>query len=808
LGVVWLAFRAELRRRWRSWLAIALLISVVGGLVLGAAAAGRRTQSAFPSFVAAHGYDADVYASGPLPQLARLPEVAAVTKIAGLDNGNPVCEGCTSPIDPTDFGVTYASPGRRSPFKLVSGRLPDPASTTQVLASFTLQHDNGVHLGTVIRVPFYAASQAAAYGNGVGTLPRPTGPTITFHVVGFEAAEPDFPAGSSPTYFLFTTRAFDRRVIPRLAGGNVYFVALRHGAADVARFDAAVDGLRAQGAEGAQNETGLVSSIEASIHPQAIGWWVLAALAALVGLAVVGQGLARQSGVESEDFPTMTALGVERRQLIALGLVRNLGVGVIGALGAVVIAFALSPIAPLGEARVAESTAGLLFDTPVLLLGALAVIVVVFALGVGPAVRVAARRPDGRADASRPSALIGQLAASGAPPSVVVGVRSALERRSGGASIPLGSAVLGTVLAVTALVGTAVFGSSLTHLTASPALYGDRFALNLTDPISGQPNPTLLAELEHDPAVTGITEGFAGEITINKVEVGAVVGKALRGPLLFSTVDGRLPSGPGEIGLGATTMRQVGARLGSTVRVSVPTPSGGTKSAPFRVVGQQSFPVLTGVVSLGTGALFTFAGYDDVACPPGPKRAACDLATQAQAAGSGLLASVVAGPRGQAAVKHYLDAFPEIAAGAITPTSLINFGEAVNFPLIFGFMLAVFGVATLAHLLMVSVSRRRRDVGLLKVVGFVNRQVAAAVGWQATTLALAGVVVGVPLGLAVGRAVWDAFATNLGAVPVSVVPTGLICLLVAGVLVVANVIAVVPAAVATRARAGDLLRTA
>jgi ABC-type antimicrobial peptide transport system permease subunit len=170
--------------------------------------------------------------------------------------------------------------------------------------------------------------------------------------------------------------------------------------------------------------------------------------------------------------------------------------------------------------------------------------------------------------------------------------------------------------------------------------------------------------------------------------------------------------------------------------------------------------------------------------------------------------SVVSGPRGQAAINHYLDAYPAITALEVQPTSLINFGEAVNFPLIFGAMLAVFGAATLAHLLIVSVSRRRRDVGLLKVVGFVNRQVAAAVGWQATTLALAGIVVGVPLGVAAGRAVWDAFATNIGAVPVSVVPVGLICLLVAGVIVVANLIAVVPALVATRAKAGDLLRVA
>ena len=167
-------------------------------------------------------------------------------------------------------------------------------------------------------------------------------------------------------------------------------------------------------------------------------------------------------------------------------------------------------------------------------------------------------------------------------------------------------------------------------------------------------------------------------------------------------------------------------------------------------------------------------------CPPSPKRAACRQAVEATANGSGLLASVVPGRKGQAAINHYLDTYRSITALTVTPTSLINFGEAVNFPLIFGAMLAVFGAATLAHLLVVSVSRRRREVGLLKVLGFVNRQVASAVAWQATTLALIGIVIGVPLGVVAGRVVWRAFANNLGAVPVSVVPIWLIGVLVAG----------------------------
>ena len=274
-------------------------------------------------------------------------------------------------------------------------------------------------------------------------------------------------------------------------------------------------------------------AVEGSIHPQAIGWWILAALAALVGLAVVGQALARQSIVESEDYPTMAAIGADRRQLVTLGMVRNLVVAIAGAAGAVAVATALSPIAPLGEARIAETSTGVTFDTPILLLGALATVAVVLALGLWPALRAAhTLRPDDRPAAPHPSAVVGHLAATGAPPSAVIGVRNAIERKSGGAPVPVGSALLGTVLAVIALCGTAVFGASLSHLTATPRLYGNTYQLSFGDLNTGGPNPAVLRSLEHNRAVTGIMQGIGlTEISVNKVLVGGVAGTPIRGRL-------------------------------------------------------------------------------------------------------------------------------------------------------------------------------------------------------------------------------------------------------------------------------------
>ncbi len=114
-------------------------------------------------------------------------------------------------------------------------------------------------------------------------------------------------------------------------------------------------------------------------------------------------------------------------------------------------------------------TTGISFDALVLLLGALAIVVVVVAVGMWPAVRATrGMRTDNRGAVIHPSSVVVHLAAAGAPPSTLIGVRNALQRRGLGTNVPIGTAYLGTVLAVAVLCGTSVFGASLSNLTATP----------------------------------------------------------------------------------------------------------------------------------------------------------------------------------------------------------------------------------------------------------------------------------------------------------------------------------------------------
>ena len=71
-------------------------------------------------------------------------------------------------------------------------------------------------------------------------------------------------------------------------------------------------------------------------------------------------------------------------------------------------------------------------------------------------------------------------------------------------------------------------------------------------------------------------------------------------------------------------------------------------------------------------------------------------------------------------------------------------------------------------------------MGLLKSLGFVRRQIALSVSWQTTTVAAIGIVLGVPLGIAAGRLVWDAFASNLGVVADPVVTAWVVAAIAAG----------------------------
>ena len=210
MGAVALVLRVRLRQHWRSWLALAVLIALVGGFVMAAAVTARRTAAALPDFVARHGYDALVYSSHPLPGLARIPQMARVTPVLLPFTFPGRCVSCSRQIDTSESFSVFEVPPARLPrvSKLLSGRMPDQSNPDEVLASYTLARDNGVHIGSVIRVltPTPAQLQLAQKVGrshvNIAMVPR-----RDLRVVGLVVAENELHSGQGSRYDLFTTRA-------------------------------------------------------------------------------------------------------------------------------------------------------------------------------------------------------------------------------------------------------------------------------------------------------------------------------------------------------------------------------------------------------------------------------------------------------------------------------------------------------------------------------------------------------------------------------------------------------------------------
>ncbi len=140
------------------------------------------------------------------------------------------------------------------------------------------------------------------------------------------------------------------------------------------------------------------------------------------------------------------------------------------------------------------------------------------------------------------------------------------------------------------------------------------------------------------------------------------------------------------------------------------------------------------------------------------------------------------------------------------PAEILAYQSAGSTPFLLAAGLSLGAVMTLGFALNASIRRRRRDLALLKALGFSQRQLATAVAWQASVTAFIGVIVGLPLGIVAGRWLWTLFARRIYAVPDATVPTVQVLIVALGAIVLANVVAVLPGRSAARTPTALILR--
>jgi len=824
----WYRFRSSFGRRWGEYLTLVLLIGLVGGLAMGAVAAARRTDSSFSIYWASTNPSDIVGGTGVLDaraglkpyeapiveKLSRLPHVAKVESQSGI-NLLPL-----QPDGAPEQNVTEFSPGpgngygsvdglyfNQDKVTVLSGHMADPDDPDQFMLSEAQAQAMGLHVGDVVRFGIYtnAQIQLADFGSAAVKPYR----VINAKLVGiaafnFVVIADQADQGSAPDN-LFTP-ALTRPLLGccvnytesgiRLKGGTRYVPAVL---AEISRaFPNLPLSLGNVAAE-------VLPKAQRSLKPEAIAFGAFGGIVALACLLIGAQLIGRQIRLRADERAVLRAVGASPGQTWADGLIGIFASVVAGALLAVVVAVCLSPIAPLGPVRPVYPDPGVSFDWTVLGCG-LAVLIVF--LGVTAALvsyRGAPQRAARRGLApEQPSRILAAAGSAGLPVPALTGVRFALVPGRGRTSVPVRSAVLGAVLAVVALVGTATFGASLKSLVSRPALYGWNWDYMLG--AGGDlPGPKVTALLDHDRYVAAWSGVYTGSLNLDDLPV-PVLGETPGARVAPALLSGHGVQTSDQVVLGALTLAQLHAHLGSTLIES----AGAGGPHRLLVVGTATLPAFGGSgqhMEMGVGAVLSYQllpllQRNSFNTPlPGPQSALVRLRPgEARAAAYRSLLTI-------AQETTNPENFGVAVIGVQRPAEILNYRSLGDTPAFLGAGLAAGAIAALALTLVASVRRRRRDLAVLKTLGFTERQLAATVAWHSSTAVAIGVVAGVPLGIALGRTLWDLFAHDINAVPAPSVPVGQVALIAVGALVLANVIAAVPGRLAARTPTALVLRS-
>lgn len=529
---------------------------------------------------------------------------------------------------------------------------------------------------------------------------------------------------------------------------------------------------------------GEVDTLEHATSLESRAGLAIAATAALAAAFFVGQAVSRQSRAEAAEGATLLALGMTRRQLAAVPAVRWLPVAVGGAVLAVTVAIAASALGPIGVARRGIWDRSPYADWPVLAVGGTATVGLVLAVPVLVALR--------RSPASGRPAGAAARAASVGPPGLRTGIGFAWASLRRGAALPLVSAVAATALAIAAIITAAGGAASLQLVTEEPDRFGAPWdalasgvggfesAVDAGPVLSGLPGVTSAAGL------AGTDVAIGGDEQVWTQAFLPVPGVPPSEPVI---VAGRAPDTDREIALGSVTMSDAGARLGADVELEGP---GGGDPLRYRVVGEVM--VTDGFEpNVGDGALVS---------PEGLARIDPIASEEAE------LGVAVVDGAGRA---EALDALRRALPGTITPfpvpSSLANAERIAGLPVLLAVGGAVLAAVTFVHALVTSVRRNRRELAVCRVLGFTSRQVHTAVATQATVLALAAVVVGLPLGIIGARWGWRTLARSFGVVSGPLVPVWVVLASAAVAVLVANLAAGPPSLSTTRRRPADALRS-
>lgn len=818
-ALVW----GEIRRRWRAAAVVGVVLGLGFAAVLTAAAGARRTESAFPRMLAATNARQLLVSSANNDQASRRGFYERVATVEGVERmGLVVGVGPVPMHVPRGKGTAIEACSNLSldgiagyevdrP-NVIEGRLPRPDRSDEILVTHNYAETFGVGVGDQLDLVLPSGDGGPAAGEATAA----DGPVAPVTIVGIGVLStqvvPVSDLDRAPT--IFASAAFVNRYAPDQDSQCYDAAALTLApSADVDRVADEME--RISGPAGdvfIQDLTDNYADVRRAIQPPVTALWLFAAAVAGATLLVVAQLLGRQLRQSaSTSTAVWRAVGATRSQVRLLVAAPSLATGAVGGALALAIAVLLSSRFPIGPARLAEPERGTELDIWIHLGGALLVVAVPVVIAVVTAF-AAAHAP------ARPAGLGGLTRISGATskPAVVVGIHLATGSRGGEAAVPVRSAATGVSLAIAAAVATLTFAGALDDLVSEPGRYGRDWDVMIDGVFAPTPVATVLDELGDHPSVVAIAGGRYGEVTIDGTQVPTVGLTDLVGRTFPAIIEGRAPGGADEIVLGRRTLSDVGRSVGDTVMVDA-----GTGPRQMTIVGIAAFPRLNhgsfSTLGLGTGAMTrtdAFPPYDFqvIGDPPpgvdpddfvGPGGAMYEFVTVRVSPG--------ATPEARGAVvataRTIADANQQTVRNEQRPIAIENYAAVRSTPVLLALLLGSMAAATLVHLVLSVVLRRRRDLAVCAALGMRRWQLSRAVIIQAVLVVGAAMVVGVPIGVAAGRLAWTSLASDLGVIGTMRLPLLSIGLSVMVVVASAVTVAALPAMLGTRTPPGVVLRT-
>ncbi len=366
LRASWYRFRATFRHELASYLTIALLLGLVGGLALGSLAAARRTQSSYSALLATTNPSQIVVATaianpaigngqGYNPAIVReiatqLPHVTAVASAPGINaeplgrNGAPIAKG----LFPVEAGTSQGSVGGEyfsiDRLAFSAGRAADPARVDEFMTSSTAAAAFGFHVGEIVPMGFYTNSQTDLPGFGTATVKPYRRIEMRLAGIGLPMTEiitDDVDAGGSLGYF---TPALTHELLKCCV--NYTETAIKVANPDqVAGVEdditrAAPGGMPPGFNATAEEDEG---KVERAIKPLSIALGVFGGITSLAALLIAVQVIGRHMRRRRQESGVLRSLGADPTTLATDALIGVVGAIAVGSLFAVGVAVALSP---------------------------------------------------------------------------------------------------------------------------------------------------------------------------------------------------------------------------------------------------------------------------------------------------------------------------------------------------------------------------------------------------------------------------------------------------------------------------------